>query len=93
MPELRPDTVLVRRGGAMTAAVDSELVMLDTDKSLYFGLDEVGRRIWELLEQPQSFEAICSALQNEFDVDPKTCRTDVRAFISEMAEAELVELR
>lgn len=91
--ELSPSTVVVRRSGPLTAEVDTELVMLEPDKSLYFGLDTVGRRIWELLEQPQSFEALCSVLQGEFAVDAETCRTDVRGFLSQMAEAELVELR
>jgi Coenzyme PQQ synthesis protein D (PqqD) len=93
MSAISPDTVVVRRAEPLTSVVDDDLVMLDPRGSRYFGLDHVGRRIWDLLEQPQSVDALCSALQREFNVDSETCRAEVLPFVAQLAEAELVEIR
>jgi hypothetical protein len=93
MANLTLETVVARRAEPLTAPVDGELVMLDPHRSRYFGLDAVGHRIWELLERPRSVGALCAELQGEFDVDAENCLGDVLAFLEELAEAELVEVR
>jgi hypothetical protein len=93
MPKLSLDTVIARRPGPLTAPVDGELVLLETGQSMYFGLDRIGRRIWDLLEQPQSVAALCGTLEGEFEVEPETCRADVLAFVEEMEQARLLEVR
>jgi coenzyme PQQ synthesis protein D (PqqD) len=93
VPDLALETVIARRPDPLTAPVDDELVMLDTRKSVYFGLDRIGRRIWDLLDQPRPIGALCKTLEGEFDVSPETCRDDVLAFVGQMAEAGLVEVR
>src|SRR5438132_10698078 len=90
---LTVETVIARCGGPLTAAVDDDLVMLDPERSMYFGLDRVGNRIWELLERPRSVGDLCSALEEEFDVTPETCRADVLVFVEQLSDAELVEIR
>lgn len=65
--------------------------MLDPDRSRYFGLDPIGRRIWELLERPRPVDAICGTLQEEFDVAAETCRADVLALLGELQDAELLD--
>jgi hypothetical protein len=90
---LPPDAVVVRRAEPLTAAVDGELVMLDPGRSLYFSLDAVGHRVWELLSEPRSVASLCSVLQGEFDVAADTCRADVLAFLEQLREAELLEVR
>ena len=87
------ESVIARRGEPFTAAVDGDLVMLDPDRGLYFGLDRVGHRIWELLETPQPVGDLCAALEREFDVSPDMCRSDVLAFVERLSDAELVEVR
>jgi hypothetical protein len=87
------DAVVVRRAEPLSAVVDDELVMLDPRQSRYFGLDRVGRRVWDLIEEPISVGALCAVLQDEFDVAPDVCRADVLAFLERMDVAELVEVR
>ena len=93
MTSLSPETVIARRGEPLTATVDDDLVMFDAERGEYFGLDRVGRRIWELLETPRSVGELCTALMTEFDVTPEACRADVGTFVDRLHEAELVELR
>jgi Coenzyme PQQ synthesis protein D (PqqD) len=93
VPGLTLETIIARRSEPLTAPVDGDLVMLDPRHGRYFGLDEIGNRIWELLERPQSVKALCSTLEAQFDVAPETCRADVVTFLEQLAEAELVETR
>jgi hypothetical protein len=85
------DSVVVRREGLLTAPVEHELVMLDPDTSCYYRLDPVGLRVWELLAERRSVEAICRALEPEFEVSARTCRTDVLAFLDRLDHAGLLE--
>ena len=93
MSGLSLDAVVVRSREPLSAVVDDELVMLDPRQSRYFGLDRVGRRVWDLIDEPISVGALCTLLQGEFDVAPDVCLADVRAFLERMGAAELVEVR
>jgi hypothetical protein len=92
VPMLSMDTVVVRCSEAITREVDGELVMLDPRQSIYFALDSIGRRIWDLLEQPQQIDALCRILGEEFDAPAVTCRADVLAFLAQLADAHLVSI-
>ncbi|MEA2437069.1 MAG: hypothetical protein QOF65_1625 [Thermoleophilaceae bacterium] len=93
MPGLSPQAVVTRTGDPLAAPVDDELVMLDPRKGRYFGLNPIGARIWELIEEPRSVESLCARLQAEFDVPDETCRADVLAFLEQLQREELVEIR
>jgi Coenzyme PQQ synthesis protein D (PqqD) len=93
VPELSPETIVARRPEPLTAEVHDELVMLDPRQSAYFGLDRIGKRVWELLERPQSVNQLCGDLKDEFDVTFEDCRADVLALLEQLREAELLEVR
>lgn len=73
-----------KKGDWLTAKVGEELVMMSAEKGNYLGLSEVGARIWELLEAPSDIDAICAQLQQEYDVTPDVCRTEVENFFNEL---------
>ena len=49
---------------------DGELVILDLDKGCYFGLDEVGTRVWQLMSEGSTLEQAVERLQPEYEVAP-----------------------
>lgn len=75
-----------RQGDWLHAKVRDELVMMSAATGKYLGLSDVGSRVWEMIEKPMEFDAICAQLQTEFDVDPETCRTEVKAFVDELVK-------
>ena len=80
-------SLVTRAPDMMAAPVDQDLVILNLIKNSYIGLDGVGRRIWELLEQPKNIEDLCRALSAEFDGSPEEITGDVLSFVKEL-EAE-----
>lgn len=90
MTDLTPDSVVVRNQRPLTASVNDDLVMLDPDSGNYYGLDDIGQRIWSLIEEPAAIGTICSALMADYEVDEATCHHDVMALLCDMVVAELV---
>jgi hypothetical protein len=69
-----------------------EVVVLDLNSGTYYGLDDLGTRIWNLIEQPASLAMIRETIMSEYDVDADTCDRDVLAFLNKMQAAGLVEV-
>lgn len=85
------DSIVRRNDELLTAEVDGELVMMSIASGRYFGLDDTGRRIWELLVGPVSVAALCEQLVQEYAVDTATCERDVLALLRKMAEHGMIE--
>jgi Coenzyme PQQ synthesis protein D (PqqD) len=77
----------------VASRVGDEVAILDLDHSVYYGLDPVGARVWELIQEPTPLSAVLAAMLAEFEVDDATARVDLLALIDELLEKRLVELR
>lgn len=80
---VKPEQVLVRELGG-------ESVLLNLDTESYFGLDDVGTRMWIALTEAGSVESACQRLLPEFEVEPETLRRDVEDFVEALAKSGLV---
>lgn len=81
-----------RRNPAVTAATFAdETTLLEPVSGRFFGLEEVGARIWALLESTGELEQLVARLTSEYDIDPQTCRTDVRDLLEVLVDRGLVE--
>jgi Coenzyme PQQ synthesis protein D (PqqD) len=87
-----PSAVVARTQGLMSAPVDDDLVILNPARDDYVALDEVGRRIWELLEQPQTVGELCEALGAQFDGDAQQILGDVTTFLDELRDERLIDV-
>jgi hypothetical protein len=75
---------------AIATEIDGELVALDVTKGVCYGLNQVGTRIWQLLEQPRSAREITDILVSEFDVPHDLCLEQTSSLLRELLAAELV---
>ena len=84
-------TDLVRiADGVVYKRVGDETILLDFDAGVYYGLDSVGARIWELLADARSLEAIVDTLLEEYDVTRDVLENDVAALLSELGLKQLI---
>jgi hypothetical protein len=74
-------------GETIVIPIRAEAAQLD---SVYV-FNEVGARIWGLLEAGQSEDAIVTTLAAEFEVDQERSRADLLGFVGVLREAGLVE--
>lgn len=74
--------------------VDGEIVLLNVVTGQYFGLDEVGSRVWALLQQDGEAGTLLATLQSrvtaEFEVDAPTALADLTALIKQLTDQQLV---
>jgi Coenzyme PQQ synthesis protein D (PqqD) len=70
-----------------------ESVLLGLKSQQYFGLDEVGTRMWNVLTSSSSVEAAYEALLEEYEVEPETLRQDLYDLIGKLVERNLVEIQ
>lgn len=71
--------------------LDGEAVMLDLETERYYGLDEVGTRIWELFAEHGETEVVIAQMLAEYEVEEEQLRRDLAQLLSELAEAGLVQ--
>jgi hypothetical protein len=83
---------IARTGDWLTARIGDELVMMSAQLGTYLGLTEVGARVWELLATQSDLNDICAALEREFDVASDVCRSEVAAFVGQMADRGVVTI-
>jgi hypothetical protein len=91
-PTFAGTSTLVASSRQVSTNVEGESVILNFDEGVYYGLDEVGARVWELLQSPVTFAAIRERLLAEYEVEPDRCERDLRSLLGELAEAGLVEV-
>jgi hypothetical protein len=70
--------------------VSGETVLLDLESEHYFGLDAVGTRIWGLIGEGVSVDAMVDTLLQEYEVERATLEADVAELLSRLAEAGLI---
>ena len=81
---ITPDVLHQEMGG--------ETVLLNLANESYFGLDEVGTRVWQVLGESQSANDVVARLIDEYDVPREQLSADVAKLITELAAAGLVSL-
>lgn len=90
-PALTLSTVVRARPNQASSPVGDDLVILDLDSSMYYSLDPVGRRIFELLQEPTALGAVVDQVVAEFEVDAATAGADVLALVDTLVAQKLVE--
>ena len=86
------DDRLARSGQAIFALVDGDVVALDVEKGVCFGLNATGSRVWEMLDQAQCGRQMCARLMQDYAVDPATCEREVLELIHALVAEGLVEI-
>lgn len=74
----------------MTRRVGEDVVVLDLQSGIYFGLDDVGVRVWGLLEKGETVGAAITAITEAYDVAPETVRPDVCELVQELLDRRLL---
>ena len=90
IPNLTLDTRVSACEGVLMQELEGESVLLNLSSGIYFGLDEVGTRIWKLLEQPLTATSIAVTISNEYDVQFDRCAREVLVLIEDMSKANLI---
>jgi hypothetical protein len=92
MPSLELSIRVVKSTNLLYQPLGEEAVILNLDNEQYFGLDETGVRLWQLLDQYHEPNAIFTHILAEYDVEEEDLRRDLATFIDELVAAGLVSV-
>jgi hypothetical protein len=73
--------------------LQGEAVLLNLKSGVYLGLDRVGTRIWNLLQQHPLLQDVRDAILQEYDVSAEQCERDLLRLVGKMKEQGLAEIR
>ena len=65
-------------------------VLLDHRAGAYFGLDEVGTRVWELLGEGASLAGVVDALAEEYDAPREMLQRDTTEVVLRLRKSNLL---
>ena len=91
--QLMANSVIVRSSELVSSDIDGEVVMMSIENGKYYGLDKVGSRIWEVLENPLSVSELIDQLLVEFEVERETCEKDVMYFLQKLDDDNMLEIK
>ena len=74
----------------LSQEVNGETVLLDLEGESYFGLNEVGTRIWQLLKTSMTVGETLDTLEDEYDVEREQLESDVGELLGKLADAGLI---
>ncbi|HXC25605.1 MAG TPA: PqqD family protein [Gemmatimonadaceae bacterium] len=75
----------------LTAHLNDETVLLHLGTKRYFHLNVTGQRIWQLLEEGVSEDALAGRIAAEFDTSPVAVAAEVQSLLTTLRECGLVE--
>jgi len=80
-----PDSVMFRE-------LEGESVILDLDSESYFGLDQIGTKMWQAVTEADSIQAAYDVLLEEYEVEADTLRADLSELLDTLLARGLIEV-
>jgi hypothetical protein len=73
--------------------IEDETILLGRDGQGFHLLDDVGTFIWAAIDGKQTVGAILDRICEEYEVARETAEKDLRRFIDELIEKDIIEVR
>jgi len=73
--------------------IADETVLINIDTGVYYSLDKLSARIWNMIAENKDKKEIISRIIGEYDVDEKVAQADVSDFLSNLEKESLLEIK
>lgn len=90
--EITLSSVVQRNPDMLFSKMDEEVVMLSIQNSEYYGLNEIGSHIWEMIEKPMQVETLILQLMEEYEVERRQAESDILALLNDFYNKKIVHL-
>ena len=87
---LTETSVVVAREGNASCELAGEAVILNLESGKYHGLNPVGSRVWELVQEPRAIAELRDQLLTEYEVTHERMTSDLLAVRDQMKAAGLI---
>ena len=83
--ELTLQSTIVVANDVVSCDLIDEAAILNLKTGIYYGLDPVGARIWNLIQTPRQLKEILETLLNEYDVEKNQCQQDLIELLEQLS--------
>lgn len=91
-PKISDSSVIVAVTEQISTDVGDEVVILNFRSGIYQSLNEVGGRIWSLIQEPKTVKEVKEVLLQEYQVEAEVCDRDLTELLSKLQAAQLIEI-
>jgi hypothetical protein len=85
------DVIRLRESDVIWRAVEDEVIVLDRRGWSYISINDSGGVLWPRLVQGATIAQLAATLVETFGIEPDRARADADAFVSALAEHDLIE--
>jgi hypothetical protein len=85
-------TLFRKTARQVSCPINDEVAILDTENSLYFGLEGIAVQVWEALDEPSSIAQLRDRIVSRFDVSADQCEADITRLLADLQAHGLVEV-
>jgi Coenzyme PQQ synthesis protein D (PqqD) len=90
---LSVSSIVIAAPEQVSCALGAESAILNMKNTVYYGLNPVGARVWNLVQQAKSVGEIRDALLDEYDVGAQQCERDLLVLLEKMRDEGLIEVK
>ena len=92
LSEIAESSIVVATPDQISSDLGGESVILHMKTGVYHGLNEVGARVWDLIEKPKTVKEIKQVLLEEYEVEADVCTDDLFSLLNELKTAGLIKV-
>jgi hypothetical protein len=90
------ESIRIKPGERLATSLGNETVLLNLSNGTYYGLNETGSFVWNLLEKNPSrsfqLEELRDEVRSHFDVEINQCEQDLQKLIQDLYSNDLISL-
>jgi coenzyme PQQ synthesis protein D (PqqD) len=79
-----------RRERVLATRVDDQVALFDVDVGSYYGLNQVGGRVWELCDGSRELSDLVAVIGDEYDAPLDVVASDLKELLDDLASENLI---
>lgn len=90
---LSSNSIVVAAKDQISRDLEGEAVILNINSGAYFGLENVGARIWSLIQEPRAVSDVRDIILDEYEVEFERCEQDLLTLLHGLAAKGLIDVK
>jgi len=86
------NSILVASKEQVSCEFNGELVILNLKNDSYYGLNQMGTFIWDIIKEPKTFCQIRDVILAKYKVDQDECERDLLELINDFLANDLIQV-
>lgn len=93
MKKIELSSKIIKNDSLVASELDDGLVMMSLENNSYYGLNPIGKRIWELLDEKQTYNELIEKLTQEYDISKEKCEKDILELLESLEKEEIISIQ